>query len=225
MANSLHTCALKKKQRSEDWIGATFGHLKIIKCDGLRQYSRGRGVYFTFACVCGRTFSAQKSNIKGKREHCGCLGKQVPWTAPSGYTRHPIASTWKDMITRCLNQNSKSYRDYGGRGISVCQRWISGEDGLTGFECFIQDMGPRTDGLTIERDDFNGNYEPNNCRWATKAEQGKNCRGVALYTINGVTKTLPDWCLEYGIKYFTARARILRGMDPILALTTPLLRK
>lgn len=117
-------------------------------------------------------------------------------------------------MERCDNPNTKSFKDYGARGVTVCDRWRFGGEGWTGFECFLSDMGERPEGFTIERSDYNGNYEPSNCLWISKSDQGKNARGVRRITIDGKTRTLPEWCEISGVKYFTAHRRIERGWAP-----------
>lgn len=91
----------------------------------------------------------------------------------------------------------------------------------TGFECFVEDMGDRPNGFTIERRDYNGNYEPSNCEWISKSAQGKNCRGVRIIDIDGVSKTVPDWSAHFGVNYFTAHRRLKRGLEPKAAFSLP----
>lgn len=119
------------------------------------------------------------------------------------------------MIQRCTNQKTKAYRDYGARGVSVCERWLS-------FANFINDMGHKpTPSHTIERNNTNGNYEPGNCRWATRLEQGANTRKNRVITINGETLILAEWLRRIGITHGTFRSRMVRGMSLEAALTTP----
>lgn len=123
------------------------------------------------------------------------------------------------MIDRCTNPNNKSYRDYGGRGISVCQRWIDGADGLTGYECFVADLGRRpAPGLTIERSNGDGAYSPGNCSWANRTIQSRNRRGLRMVTINGRTQPASVWAEESGVPYFTLIQRLNRGMAPERAI-------
>ena len=207
--------------KSEDWIGHRTGRLTIEAFEGLTSFGRGKAAYFRFRCDCGNSFVAQKSNILGKREDCGC-SKPVLYTAPPGSWVHPLHKTWWAMIDRCQNPNNKSFRDYGARGIAVCDRWKFGADGLTGFACFLADMGPRPAGFTIERVQGDRDYEPGNCVWIAKGDQSKNRRTVRLVRINGQVKTVPDWCAEYGLNYWTAIRRISRGWPPDKAITTPI---
>lgn len=219
MAESLSIRPKIVRQPSESWVGFRHGMLTVVAFEGIAQFNKGKACVFRFRCDCGNEFTAQKSNVIRKRQDCGCQRPEPTRTQPPGAWSHPLCKTWQHIFERCDNPKNKSFKDYGARGIKICDRWRYGDGALTGFECFLADMGPRPDGFTIERDDFNGDYEPGNCRWISKPDQGKNARGVRLLTINGVTKTIPDWCEETGVKYFTAHRRIKRGMDPELAVT------
>lgn len=110
--------------------------------------------------------------------------------------------TWVNMRTRCDNPNYKAFDLYGGRGIRVCERWYS-------FDNFIEDMGPKPKGMTLERNDNDGNYEPGNCRWATRKEQARNRRSNVTATVDGVTLNAQDWAARLGVSRnaFYTRAR------------------
>lgn len=125
--------------------------------------------------------------------------------------------TWSSMIQRCTNQRLPCYPHYGGRGITVCDRWR----GKGGFENFLADMGPRPMGMSLDRINNDGNYEPGNCRWATQRQQMSNMRRNRHIEIGGVTKTIAEWAAESVVSYHTFQYRIIRGWDPALALVTP----
>lgn len=119
-------------------------------------------------------------------------------------------NSWYDMLRRCERPYVKTYHHYGGRGITVCDRWHS-------FSNFWKDMGPTYEShLTIDRADNDGNYEPSNCRWVTKAEQQRNKRNVRKFTINGVTKTFPEWTELSGLKRSTVSQRYYTYGWPIV---------
>lgn len=122
--------------------------------------------------------------------------------------------TWEAMKRRCLNPNDPAYEDYGARGITVCDRWLD-------FANFFADMGERPEGLTLDRIDNDGPYAPENCRWATRTEQARNTRSCEFITFGGVTKPLPQWAEDCGMKACTLRARLRSGWDVERALTTP----
>ena len=124
---------------------------------------------------------------------------------------------YNNMKTRCLNPNCPSYYNYGGRGIKICKEWLLD---FGAFRSWALANGYR-ENLTIDRIDVNGNYEPNNCRWATAKVQANNTRSNHLETIDGVTKDLTEWAEFYGINIKTVRDRLLRGWDLKRALTTP----
>jgi hypothetical protein len=125
---------------------------------------------------------------------------------------------WAMMKTRCLCTTAKDYKYYGGRGISVCGRWLK-------FECFIEDMGPRPSSRhTLERKDNNGNYEPGNCEWATRDAQMTNTRHNRFLTYGGETRTLSDWARLIGIAVSSLHGRLKKGW-PLDRALTPLSRR
>lgn len=130
---------------------------------------------------------------------------------------HPIEyRAWNSMKSRCYNKSHTSYRNYGGRGIQVCERW------RYDFPTFLNDMGNRPSKHTLDRIDNDGNYTPGNCRWATYKEQLNNKRGNRLLTLDGKTQTVSQWSTETGIKYWTLSQRVGRyGWSDEDALTKP----
>jgi hypothetical protein len=127
--------------------------------------------------------------------------------------RSPEYITWDHMKGRCLRKNHVRYKDYGGRGITVCDRWLL-------FQNFLEDMGRKpSPSHTIDRIDNNGNYEPGNCRWATVATQQSNRRDNAKITFVGKTLTISEWSRELGIPITTISLRIKRGLPVEQILT------
>lgn len=138
--------------------------------------------------------------------------------------RPNIYRRWQHMIQRCHNPNDRDYPRYGGRGITVCDRWRSGTPTHTGFECFLADMGePPTPQHSLERVDNHGPYAPDNCRWATNKEQANNRRSTRMLTIDGETRPLSEWSKLYqiGSKAILYRLKHM-GMSHKEAVTTPL---
>jgi hypothetical protein len=122
------------------------------------------------------------------------------------------------MKSRCMNPNHKNFDLYGGRGIAVCDRW------LNSFSEFLEDMGPRPPGRTLDRINNDGDYEPGNCRWATALEQAANKRRKKterLVEFNGVVLCIKHWAKKYRIHQTTLRNRLNRGWEVERALTTP----
>jgi hypothetical protein len=131
------------------------------------------------------------------------------------YAHYPERAIWKAMVARCHNERSRDYHYYGARGITVCERWRSD------FANFLADMGPRPSPQhTIERKANDQNYAPENCRWATRLEQGRNSRRNRLITAQGRTQCLSAWSEEVGIQRITITARLARGWSPERALFT-----
>jgi hypothetical protein len=112
------------------------------------------------------------------------------------------------MIQRCHSQKNKSYQRYGGKGIQVCKEWRDS------FVAFSEFLGPRPDGLSIDRIDSSGNYEPGNVRWATYKQQARNTGRNHMHTIDGVTRCLAEWCEVLNEPWTTVKKRVASGRDP-----------
>lgn len=136
----------------------------------------------------------------------------------AGSKFHGERNVWKGMLARCQNPNSPAYKNYGGRGIKVCERWQS-------FRCFLDDMGPRPKGLFIERINNDLGYCPSNCKWATRHEQSRNRRNNCVIGFNGKYQCLVDWAEETGINRNVIAGRLNRGWTPENALTEPLTKQ
>ncbi|RSN55599.1 hypothetical protein DMH12_15385 [Streptomyces sp. WAC 04229] len=128
-------------------------------------------------------------------------------------TRTPLYRTWRNMLNRVTNPNVKAYPYYGGRGITVCERWLR-------FENFYADMGPTyREDLSLDRIDTNGNYEPGNCRWVTMDEQARNKRSNVRLTFHGHTLIMSEWAERIGIPYSRLAYRVSKGWPHERALT------
>lgn len=164
-------------------------------------------------CKCGNTFKATTSAINsGNNTSCGCMKNKAHIT--HGKTKSPEYAIWQGMLQRCTNTNSTGYANYGARGIKVCDRW------LESFENFLADMGFRPSRKhSIERTDNDGDYCPENCKWALPIEQLNNRRNNVYYTYNGVKRTLSQLAREYNINRATLAVRLKRGATIEEAIT------
>jgi hypothetical protein len=133
-----------------------------------------------------------------------------------GKSKAPEYHCWIQMKRRCLDPNHPAYMNYGLRGIKICQQWKES------FRAFYRDMGERPDGHSLERIDNNGDYEPSNCRWATRIEQQNNTRLTHRITLNGKTQGVAAWSRENGIKYGTIRGRVSLGWPIERVLSEPI---
>ena len=161
---------------------------------------------------CKREFQAQFNSVKlgmGRfcSKSCSASGTLTRHGHASSGRKSPTYISYRSMLTRCLNASNFKYPYYGGRGISICQRW------LDSFENFLADMGERPDGTSIDRIDVNGNYEPGNCRWATPLQQADNQRHTLSIQYKGDEYSFASLTRLLGIPRYTLRARIMKGWD------------
>lgn len=198
--------------RMRDLSGCRFGRLTVLGFKG----RDGRQWWWWCLCDCGNVCEVTGDPMRrGRTKSCGCYARERGKVQLTTHGRYgtPEYRSWQSMLTRCLNTRQKTFQRYGARGIKVCDRWLK-------FENFFADMGERPSlDHSLNRIDNNGNYEPNNCEWATREVQANNKRTNPLITINGVTKTIPEWCGGRGPKYARVRSRIFRlGWTPEEAL-------
>ena len=196
----------------KDLEGQRFTRLLVLGFYGLQW----RNAVWICQCDCG-TIKPVKSGqlIQGKTKSCGCYKdeKLVQRVRTHGHSRSysntrrqsPAYASWLNMKTRCLNKNSNRFIDYGGRGITICDQWMNS------FETFLKDMGEPEDGQSIDRINNNGNYEPENCRWATQKEQCNNTRRCRFVNIDGNRFTVMQASEKYGISEFSIYNRLNRG--------------
>lgn len=181
---------------------------------------RGREIYVEANCVCGKKFMVRRYSLKcGKTKSCGCLSKGLKLLAATKHNlaAHPLYFAWFSIKKRCYSPKFTQYANYGGRGISVCQEWF---DSLMSFYNWAIDNGWKK-GLTLDRIDVNGDYEPSNCRWITIVEQQKNKRTSVFLTAFGETKIHADWGRDERCKVSvrTFNKRLKNGWTPEDALT------
>lgn len=199
--------------KSPDLEGRKFGRLTVIEKVGMTKHNK---VLWKCQCDCGNeSIVWTHSLISGHTKSCGCI--KIERLTKHGNLHTRIWNIWQTMKRRCKDKTFIGYENYGGRGIKVCEEW---QDFIPFYE-WSMNNGYRDD-LTIDRIDVNGNYEPSNCRWATRAEQSRNKRSNINITYNGETKILKDWAKSIGMKPSTLRARIISyGWSIEDALTIP----
>lgn len=187
-------------------VGRRFGQLAVIGFSHRVRRPTSTSLYWTCQCDCGRTVIKDSNKLLHRGvSTCGQCSK------PGGPRQEwPGYSSLKAAVARCHNPNNTFYRYYGARGIAVCARWRSGENGKTGFECFYEDMGPRPIGFTLDRIDCNGPYEPSNCRWATRRVQQRNQRRSIYAVVGGTRVPLKKYVQRLGLNYETIRFKVRR---------------
>lgn len=204
------------------WPGTRFGRLTVIaECEP--SANRGGRHYFC-QCECGEaTSAAGEFLLKGNKSSCGCLAIDllVSRSLKHGHVKNGkngsrTYTSWVQMRQRCLNSNHTFYSEYGGRGITVCERW------LHSFENFLADMGERPEETSLDRIDVTKGYSPENCRWLSQKGQCRNKRDNLLLTYDGKSLCASEWAEITGITASTIRKRHRAGWDVQRTLTEPM---
>jgi len=192
-------CFMKNNEGRENIVGQKFGRLTVIAFSHAKT-----DTYWLCRCDCGNEKTYTKGHLKQKVAHsCGCWKQEI--ITKHGMWKSTEYCIWEGMKARCQNKNNLNYPNYGGRGITVCEKWNT-------FEGFYDDMGVRpSKDYTIERIDVNGNYEPSNCKWATVSEQNNNKRTTRRIEYNGRTQSLGLWANELGFERHILTKRLNSG--------------
>ena len=170
-------------------------------------------------CDCGQEIERIAKAVRsGNTKSCGCAKRDAVVARNKASAKHGMTGTrshtaWINMQERCLNPNHSSYHRYGGRGVQICKRW------LETFQNFYDDMGDPPEGMSLDRIDVEGDYEPGNCRWATSEEQANNRANNRVIEFAGKKQTIAQWAREVGMSRAALRHRISAGWTPEEALT------
>ena len=200
-----------------DLTGKRYGRLVVESRNGSTR--RGQSIW-TCLCDCGRFVDVRVDHLtSGATTSCGCYMREKAKNVVTthGLTQSRLYGIWRNMKTRCENENNKNHSHYGGRGITVCEEW---RESFEAFRDWARANGYRDD-LTIDREDTNGPYSPDNCRWATMVEQQNNRRNNRCLEYNGESKTIAQWARDTGIRENTIRSRLKYGWSIQRTLTEP----
>lgn len=209
-------------RKHQKLIGKKFNRLQILEI----WKDPRRGYYMCKCqCDCGATKENRLTYVTtGAIQSCGCI-KYKYRTPPAkmqnvfdGRSKHPLHKTWNAMLDRCENPNSNMYRIYGGRGIKVCQEWHD----FWQFVEWSESVGGKQNGLSLDRIDVNGDYCPDNCRWATDETQQNNKTTSRYLTYQGETHTLAEWCRVKNLSRYAVQYRFMQGWSAEDILEVPL---
>lgn len=215
--DEVHYITLAK--HAKDITGQRFGRLVAL---GPVVERKGGQIMWLCRCDCGNLTTIRSQGIRsGRTQSCGCFHRELVTRLGTthGLTDNPLRTIWSDIIKRCTNPNATNYKNYGGRGISICDEWRHDFQAFFDHVTQLPHCGEK--GYSIDRIDNDGNYEPNNVRFATKYEQSHNSRRSTLITYNGETKCIADWARSVGMKPSMLSGRLRRNMSIKDALSTP----
>lgn len=189
-----------------DLTGDRYGTLTVIK----QSENKGKKKMWLCRCDCGNEVIVSGGNLRnGHTQHCLECGYKLMGTSRTthGKSKHPLFGVWADIIARCEDEKEKAYKDYGGRGISICEEW---RKDFQKFYDWSMENGYKK-GLQIDRINNDGNYEPSNCRWVTRIVNANNKRSNKFIEHNGERKTIAEWARYYNVNYKNLWGNLSRG--------------
>ena len=204
--------------KPKDITGKRFGKLVALKLDHIDIKSNGTVHYWLCQCDCGNSKVIRKVDMmRGKIQSCGCFLKE---SVQERAIKHNYFNTkpyhvWHDIKQRCLNPNNKAYKNYGARGITICKEWENPKN----FCEWAFNNGYK-EGLSIDRIDVNGNYEPSNCRWVDMETQQRNKRTNNLLTIKDITHCITDWSNILGVSIWTVKNKPIEYLEKLFERST-----
>ena len=200
-----------------DLSGKKFGRLTVLS---RAENSKSGSVRWNCLCECGGKATVHGVSLRaGRTQSCGCYQKEQTGNAnrTHGETDRRLYTEWAAMKARCYNPRNKRYDRYGGRGIAICDEW---RESYETFRNWALANGYRDD-LTIERNDTDGDYCPENCKWATQKEQQNNRSNNVKIDYHGETMSMKQWAERVGMEYSCLYARLNRGWTFERAISTP----
>lgn len=198
--------------------GQKFGRLTVVSLHHIRKHINKRQLqnkeYYLCKCECGNTAVVEKFNLGRCTNSCGCFDLENK--KKHGHYGTRIYKTWSGIKNRCLNKKNKQYKNYGGRGITICEEWKN--DFMSFYNWAIQNG--YKDNLTIDRIENNGNYEPSNCRFISNSAQQRNRRNNRIIEYNGEKNCMVEWADKFGISDNALYMRLYSGWSIERALTS-----
>lgn len=199
--------------------GDKYGRLTVISKAPHRLVSGVKRTVWNCVCECGGHIAVTTNSLRrGNTKSCGCQKRDatVARNTTHGNSKHPLYQRWAGMVQRCNNPNHIGYKNYGAKGVKVCESWLK-------FENFLADMGEPKPGESLDRyPNAGGNYEPGNCRWATAAEQSRNTNRNVIVTVDGKSMTVRDWEIEKGVNRGAFQRRVDLGWPLERVVTEPI---
>jgi hypothetical protein len=195
----------------KDYIGKVFGRLKVLSVHSVRN----KRSYYECACNCGKTIVTRSDALKaGRTKSCGCLKKESSIQNGKNKRTHGMTNTrihriWLGVKSRCNNTNDTAFKDYGQKGITVCEEW---ENDFSLFLDWSISNG-YNDGLTLDRKNPLKNYSPDNCRWATQKQQANNRTNNKHLVLKGIKRTVSEWEDISGVNRTTILHRYKKGLS------------